>query len=87
MNLDIEFLTQVINDWDPVVLLAGGAPEDEYSIEVKEIFRKSSACKSQTDLALLIYRVFNDKMRVKLNQLDCLKQAFKLTENENKEHN
>lgn len=35
----MEFLTQVINDWDPVGLLAGGAPENEYSIEIREIVR------------------------------------------------
>ncbi|OPH51881.1 hypothetical protein BC351_34265 [Paenibacillus ferrarius] len=80
MNIDLEFLSQVINDWDPVGLLAGGAPENEYSIEVKEIAQKSLSCKSETDLALIIYRVFNDRMGVKLNQLTCLKQAFIITE-------
>lgn len=80
MKIEIEFLTQVINDWDPVGLLAGGAPENEYSIEIREIIQKSATYKSETDLAILIYRVFNDKMGVKLNQLACLKQAFKITE-------
>ncbi|MGO4548429.1 hypothetical protein AB4Z29_26930 [Paenibacillus sp. 2TAB23] len=80
MNINIEFLTQVINNWDPVGLLAGGAPENEYSVEVIEIAQKSSSCKSETDLAILIYGVFNDKLEVKLNQLDCLKQAFKIIE-------
>ncbi|MBA2944227.1 hypothetical protein HZF08_38785 [Paenibacillus sp. CGMCC 1.16610] len=80
MNINIEALTQVINDWDPVGLLAGGAPENEYSIEVREIAQKSTSCKSETDLAIFIYRVFNDKMGVKLNQLVCLKQAFKIIE-------
>lgn len=80
MNVDIEFLTKVINEWDPVGLLAGGAPVNEYSIEVKEIAQKSSSCKSETDLAMLIYRVYNNKMGVNLNQLVCLKQAFKITE-------
>lgn len=79
MNIDIKSLTQVINNWDPVGLLAGGAPEDEYSIEIKEIAWQSSSCKSETELALLIYKVFNEKMGVKLNQLACLKQAFNLT--------
>lgn len=83
MNIDIEFLAQVINDWDPVGLLAGSAPENEYSIEVREIAQKSSTCKSETDLAMLIYRVFDDKVGVKLNQLTCLKQAFNITANGN----
>ncbi|UKS23901.1 hypothetical protein LOZ80_19855 [Paenibacillus sp. HWE-109] len=80
MKIDIESLTQIINDWDPVGLLAGGAPENEYSFEIGEIFQKSATCKSETDLAILIYRVFNYKMGVKLNQLTCLKQAFKIAE-------
>jgi len=80
MIIDTKVLTQVINNWDPIGLLAGGAPEDEYSIEIREIVQKSSSCKSETDLALLIYRVFNDKMEIKLNQLACLKEAFKITE-------
>ncbi|NOU92565.1 hypothetical protein GC093_04875 [Paenibacillus sp. LMG 31456] len=80
MNIDIKLLTQVINKWDPIGLLAGGAPEDEYSIEIREIAQKSSLCNSETDLAILIFKVFNDKMGVKLNQLACLNQAFKLNE-------
>ncbi|TMV44681.1 DUF1871 family protein [Paenibacillus mesophilus] len=80
VNIDIKFLTQVINSWDPVSLLVGGAPEDEYSIEIKEIVQKSSSCRTETDLAKLIYTVFADKMGVKLNQLTCLKQAFKISE-------
>jgi hypothetical protein len=80
VNIDIEFLSQVINAWDPISLLAGGAPDNEYSIEVRDIFQKSSSCKSETDLAILIYTVFNDKMGVKLNHHACLKQAFNITE-------
>lgn len=33
VNIDVKVLTEIINSWDPVGLLAGGAPEDEYSIE------------------------------------------------------
>lgn len=31
-------LLKIINDADPVSLIAGGAPEDEYEIEVLDIF-------------------------------------------------
>ncbi|WP_341279092.1 hypothetical protein [Paenibacillus sp. FSL H8-0537] len=80
MNIDLLVLTKVINNWDPVGLLEGGAPEDEYSIEIRKIVAQCSLCKSETDLAKLIYTVFNDKMSVKLNHLACLNQAFKITE-------
>ena len=80
MNIDVKVLTKVINNWDPIALLEGGAPVDEYSIEIREIAEQCSLCKSETDLAKLIYTVFNDKMGVKLNHLACLNQPFKITE-------
>ncbi|MVO98142.1 hypothetical protein [Paenibacillus lutrae] len=80
MNIDVKVLTEIINSWDPVGLLAGGAPEDEYSIEIREIVAGGTFYTRETDLARLIYTVFNDKMGVKLNLLACLNQAFKLTE-------
>ncbi|MFB7816629.1 DUF1871 family protein [Paenibacillus chitinolyticus] len=80
MNIDVKVLTEIINSWDPVGLLAGGAPEDEYSIEIKEIVTRCTFSTCETDLAKHIYTVFNDKMGVKLDLLACLNQAFKLTE-------
>ncbi|GGA18052.1 hypothetical protein GCM10008018_72610 [Paenibacillus marchantiophytorum] len=82
MNLEIEYLTQVINSWDPVGLLAGGAPDNEYDIEIREIAQKSLSCNSEVDLATLIWEVFKDRMGIKLNKLACLKQAFEITKNE-----
>jgi len=80
MEIDGVILTKVINSWDPVGLLAGGAPDDEYRPEILEIGLEASACKTEADLAKVIYKVFSDKMGVKLNHLTCLKQAFTITE-------
>ncbi|CAG7609895.1 hypothetical protein PAESOLCIP111_01217 [Paenibacillus solanacearum] len=80
MEMDDVILTKAINSWDPVGLLAGGAPDDEYRPEILEIRLEASACKTEADLAMMIYKVFSNKMDVKLNHLTCLKQAFIITE-------
>jgi hypothetical protein len=80
VNISTKLLTEVINNWDPVGLLAGGAPQDEYNIEINEIAQKSIACTNEMELAKLIYNVFNDRMGVKLYHLICLNQAFKIFE-------
>lgn len=80
VNIDIKLLTQIINSWDPVGLLAGGSPKNEYSIEIKEIVNKSTSCRNEVELGKLIYMIFADKMGVKLNHLTCLKQAFRIIE-------
>ncbi|OBZ11523.1 hypothetical protein [Bacillus sp. FJAT-26390] len=83
MKISIKLLTEVINNWDPIGLLAGGAPQNEYDIEINQIAQKSITCTNEIELAKLIYRVFNDMMGVKLDHLSCLKQAFKITDRNN----
>ncbi|OUS70431.1 hypothetical protein B1748_28475 [Paenibacillus sp. MY03] len=80
MNISIAHLTRIINDWDPVGLLAGGAPEDEYSSEIRVIKQQAANCTSEIELAKLIQHVFYDWMSVKLSPLSCLKQAFIIAE-------
>ncbi|BBI33953.1 DUF1871 family protein [Cohnella abietis] len=80
MNTTNQIVTRVINDWDPIGLLAGGAPENEYDIEINEIVEKCIMCENETDLARQIYKVFYEKMGIKLNQLTCLKHAFNIIE-------
>jgi hypothetical protein len=76
MKLDIEILTKIINIWDPIGLLASGAPENEYSIEIKQIMDLSIQCKTEIDLARIIRQVFQTSMGLKINSLACLQQAF-----------
>ncbi|OME74115.1 hypothetical protein BK120_32085 [Paenibacillus sp. FSL A5-0031] len=83
MKISTKLLTKVINNWDPIGLLAGGAPQNEYDIEINQIAQKSITCTNEIELAKLIYRVFNDMMGVKLDHLSCLNQAFKITDRNN----
>lgn len=80
MEISKELLTEVINNWDPVGLLAGGAPQNEYDIEINVITQKCIAFTNEIELAKLIYEVFNDMIGVKLDHLSCLKHAFKITD-------
>lgn len=86
MKISTKLLTEAINNWDPIGLLAGGAPKNEYDIEINEIEKKSITCTNEIELAKLIYEVFNDMIGVKLNHLSCLNQAFKITERNNKHY-
>lgn len=39
-NTDFEVLTRLVNEWDPIGLIRGGAPEDEYDCLVTKILSK-----------------------------------------------
>ena len=55
-----EGLARIVNDWDPVGLLAMNAPKDEYEDEIKVIqqFLGRSGSISVSDLACKIRAVF-----------------------------
>ncbi|MGN7358116.1 hypothetical protein ACTHPF_15205 [Paenibacillus sp. SAF-054] len=67
----------IINGWDPVGLLAGGAPSNEYDIEIKEISKRINLTTTEIELAKIIYDTFKNKMGIELNHLNCLKYAFR----------
>jgi hypothetical protein len=49
----------VIVEWDPYALLAGGAPRDEFDLEVSSVVTQVPRIKSATDAAHVISRVFS----------------------------
>ena len=53
----MDFIKSVINEWDPIELLAH-APEDEYHSEIEEIAEILCLTNSTTELANTIYQVF-----------------------------
>ncbi|WP_342554866.1 hypothetical protein [Paenibacillus sp. FSL R7-0652] len=75
-----EGIAEVINHWDPLALLAGGAPRNEYDLEIKEISKQVTSDINESELARVIYSVFKDKTGVELNPLSCLKHAFQMLE-------
>jgi Domain of unknown function (DUF1871) len=50
---------KVIADWDPYGLLAGGAPDDEFSSEIASVAAQVPRIKSSTDAAHAVSRVFS----------------------------
>jgi hypothetical protein len=75
-----ELLTRIINEWDPLALLAGGAPSNEYDIEVKVISKQVNLASNETQIAQIIYTTFRDKTGIELNLLSCLKCAFQMVQ-------
>lgn len=56
---DTDFVIDVLRRCDPLQLIAGGAPPDEYFSEAKDIaLRMSGAVGTHEDLADLIWAVF-----------------------------
>jgi len=53
---NIDYIRDIVNKYDPIGLLAGGAPEDEYEQEVVRI--ANILRYSEDDLTEKIYQVF-----------------------------
>ncbi len=48
----------VIHEWDPYLLLAGGAPNDEFDSEIRSIVKQIPRIGSANDAAGAVSRVF-----------------------------
>lgn len=79
MNTE-KIVSRIINEWDPIGLLAGGAPSNEYDIEIKDICKKITMTSTDTELSMIIFESFKNKMNISLNQLSCLEYSFKIME-------
>ncbi|MBH5319641.1 hypothetical protein I6N90_17735 [Paenibacillus sp. GSMTC-2017] len=75
---ELETISKYINEWDPIGLLAGGAPPNEYSIEIRELAAMNISLLDEVELAKLIQDVFLDFMGIKLRTLNCLDCAMKI---------
>jgi len=56
--MTFEKIKQVVDEWDPIGLLAMGAPENEYYFEVKELFDKLNNNFNVSDVSEIIYDIF-----------------------------
>ena len=68
-----------ISNWDPMNLL-DISPDDEYSVEVKEIEEKIHEDIDAEELTEIIYNIFvnNFGETFKLSKLDCMKVAIEI---------
>jgi hypothetical protein len=54
-------ISNIINDVDPMDLLSGGAPSDEYEVEIEKIIQQMhSVANDEKELAELIQEVFEE---------------------------
>jgi hypothetical protein len=67
-----------ITEWDPVRLLEGGAPSNEYDIEIKVIVANFRNTMNETELGDFIYDVFYSKMGIHLNHDRCVRCASEI---------
>lgn len=71
-------VSKIINKYDPEQLLAGGAPDDEYSLECKEIAAYEIDQLTVVELAQVICNVFS-RMFATSYQLDyCTAMATEI---------
>lgn len=49
-------IKMIIDEWDPIGLLYGEAPDDEYDPEINEIFRLLPSIKGPEELASIIQK-------------------------------
>jgi hypothetical protein len=63
-----------IAQWDPLALLSGGAPADEYDLEVSSLVPKLRDARTASDVARVISKVFGDGFgETSLDPDDCAK--------------
>lgn len=51
--------TAVVNDWDPYGLIAGGAPKDEFEIEVSRVVAGARDVRTPEAMAMVVSEVFS----------------------------
>ena len=77
INMDYNIIKKRINEWDPVNLLSF-SPEDEYDIEIQEIYDLFEA--EETKLGLVIYTIFKNYFGASFtkDKKDCFSVAKKI---------
>ncbi len=79
-----DIVTEIINKWDPIGLLEGGAPLNEYSIEVRKIVISIDDISNHFDLAKAIQMIFFESTESKVDVLKCLNYSEEIWNRINK---
>lgn len=56
--MNYNLIKRIIDNWDPVGLLAMGCPSDEYNLEVEEIFQFCKITHTKQEIGEMIYSTF-----------------------------
>lgn len=54
----LDRIIEILNEWDPIELIAIGCPDDEYEPEAKAILAEMEKTSDETRLAKKIYNIF-----------------------------
>ena len=69
----------VIHEWDPYALIAGGAPADEWDGEIASVVAQIPRIKSQDDAAHAVSRVFASALEPEgFSPADCAEVGRRL---------
>ncbi|MDV2581587.1 DUF1871 family protein [Alkalibacillus haloalkaliphilus] len=79
-NIANQIVEKNINAWDPMGLIAGGAPLDEFSVESKRIVEELPHIDSSSELAVKIKKVFDKAFDEDFNYEACLNISQKIWE-------
>ena len=67
----LEVIRGVIRDWDPLGLLAGGAPVDEWDGEARALLKQLPRIRSENDAAHALSRLFSSFDRKRFTPDGC----------------
>lgn len=73
-------IKRVINEWDPIGLLAMECPEDEYHPEIADIAKRLKEIHSVEEAARMIKQVFLEWFGEEVKLEECYAAAIKITE-------
>jgi hypothetical protein len=65
-----DIVRDVIHEWDPYDLLAGGAPDDEFDSEISAVVRQLDRIHSPRDACHVISRVFSSSFEPEVFQVE-----------------
>ncbi|MBP3041371.1 DUF1871 family protein [Bacillaceae bacterium Marseille-Q3522] len=74
-DITTDIVTRYINRWDPMQLLAGGAPDDEYDTEVEQIVEAVLESKDEIEIAEAIQDTFKFTFQRDFSFVECLSIA------------
>lgn len=75
----VHIVKQALNEWDPYDLIAGGAPENEFTEETTQIAAKIKKTETPAELALVISDLFTRNFESALFSVEeCLPVAYRI---------
>lgn len=73
-----KIVVEVITAWDPIRLISGGAPLNEYTPKIRAICEEQIEAMTDLELAVFIQKVFDRFFETKPAALPSLKAAMEI---------